>query len=117
MVCMKVWTDSSSKGESEEQILAIKLLIDIAHKTNSNLYITFIDYHKPYDKVNVWKLLRYLDLNGCGTAFLQALVASIKPSLGTIWRESFRASAGVHQGATTSILKLPTVYFRQWNYY
>ncbi len=93
----------AQKGRGcEEQILTIRLLIDIARKSKCTLYIAFIDYQKAYDKVNIWKLFRHLDLKGFGTAFLQALVASMKKTSGTIGSESFSASAGVCQGASTS---------------
>ncbi len=93
----------AQKGRGcEEQILTIRLLIDIAHKSKCTHYIAFIDYQKVYDKVNRWKLFRHLDLKGCGTAFPQALTASMKNSSGTIGSESFSASAGVCQSASTS---------------
>ncbi len=41
-------------------------------------------------------------MKDCGTAFLQALAASMKNILETIGSESFLARAGVHQGASTS---------------
>ncbi len=86
----------------EEQIQTIRLLIDIACKSKCTLYIAFIDYPKAYDKVNRWTLFRHLDLNGCGTVFLQALATSMKNVSGTIGSESFSASTRVHQGASTS---------------
>ncbi len=93
----------AQKGRGcEEQILTIRLLIDIARKSKRTLYIALIDYQKAYDKVNRWKLFRHLDLKGCGTAFLQAVAASMKNSLGTIGREAFSANAGVRQGASIS---------------
>ena len=61
----------------EEQILCVRLLIDIARKTGDTLYIVFIDYRKAYDRVNRLKLVEYLDSKGCGNVFLKALQNSI----------------------------------------
>ena len=93
----------SQKGRGcEEQILSVRLLIDIARKCKHTLYISFIDYQKAYDKVNREKLLKLLDQKGCGSTFLQALAASMSQSSGIIGSEMFRTTAGVRQGASTS---------------
>ena len=55
-----------------EQILCIRVLIGIARKSKMTLYLTFIDYVKAYEKVNMLKLLQMLDEKGCGTQFLNA---------------------------------------------
>jgi hypothetical protein len=85
----------------EEQILTVRLIIDIARKTKRKLYIAFIDYQKAYDKVNRWKLVQYLDSQGCGNRFLHALKHSMT-STGQIGTENFPTSAGVKQGSSTS---------------
>ena len=93
----------AQKGRGcEEQILTLRLLIDIARKSNRTLYVTFIDYVKAYDKVNRYKLLEILDSRGCGTKFLNALSNSMCNSYGVIGGETFRATAGVRQGASLS---------------
>ena len=93
----------SQKGRGcEEQILAIKLLIDIARKTKQTLYVTFVDYEKAYDRVDRYKLAQYLDEKGCGTRFLQAIQASLQQSSGKIGSELFTTTAGVRQGGSTS---------------
>ena len=86
----------------EEQILTLRLLIDIARKSKRTLYITFIDYVKAYDKVNRYKLLQILDSKGCGSKFLKALASSLHNSSGVIGSETFQATAGVRQGASMS---------------
>ena len=48
------------KRGCEEQILTIRLLMDIARKTKKVLYLAFIDYRQAYDRVNRHKLLQYL---------------------------------------------------------
>ena len=86
----------------EEQILTIRLLIEIARKCNKTLYIAFVDYKKAYDKVMRSKLVSMLHAKGCGTLFLKALVASFNQSSGVIGNDSFKTSAGVRQGASSS---------------
>ncbi len=86
----------------EEQILTVRLLMDIARKCKPTLYVTFIDYQKAYDKVDRYKLMSLLDSKGCGTRFLKALGASMTNSAGVIGNETFSTSAGVRQGASTS---------------
>ena len=92
----------------EEQILTLRLLIDIARKTKKTLYVTFIDYQKAYDRVHRTKLLEYLDSKGCGTTFLNAIKHSMK-STGIIGQDTFSTSLGVKQGGSTSC-KLFTAY-------
>ena len=86
----------------EEQILIVRLLIDIARKTKRCLYIAFIDYQKAYDKLNRRKLLEMLDKKGCGSRFLQAIQQSMQRSTGVIGSETFEATSGVKQGASSS---------------
>ena len=85
----------------EEQILTLRLLIDIAQKTRKPLYICFIDYQKAYDKVNRLKLLQYLESHGCGSKFLHAMKQSME-STGIINNEKFQTSTGVKQGGSSS---------------
>ena len=93
----------AQKGRNcEEQILVIRLLIEIARKCRKTLFITFIDYQKAYDKVCRWKLLQHLDRKGCGNVFLKALASCLSNTLGLIGRETFCATSGVRQGASTS---------------
>ena len=93
----------SQKGRGcEEQILTVRLLIDIARKTKQPLYIAFVDYKKAYDNVNRYKLLKLLDKHGCGSKFLRAIGDSLWNSSGKIGSELFKTSAGVRQGGCTS---------------
>lgn len=85
----------------EEQILTVRLVIDIARKRKRVLYIAFIDYQKAYDKVNRFKLLQYLDQKGCGNQFLNAIKNSMT-SIGLIGKEQFSTAAGVKQGGSSS---------------
>ena len=85
-----------------EQIMTVRLLIDIARKKGRTLYITFIDYQKAYDRVNRLKLLQFLDRKGCGSVFLEALRKTYAMTTGTIGDCTFNAKAGVRQGSSTS---------------
>ena len=87
----------------EEQILTLRLLIDIARKTKRQLYITYIDYQKAYDRVDRRKLLQYLEGKGCGATFLKALKNSMTAS-GQIGSSTFNTSAGVKQGGPASCM-------------
>ena len=99
---------AQAKRGCEEQILTIRLLIDIARKLRKTLYITFVDYQKAYDRVNRHKLLQHLDNLGCGTRFLKALEQSMTTT-GVIGSGSFATSSGVKQGSSSSC-KLFTAY-------
>ena len=85
-----------------EQILVIRLLIDIARKCGFTLYIGIVDYQKAYDKVKRWVLLDRLYKKGCGTIFLMAISAALVGSMGLIGSQYFDTSAGVRQGASSS---------------
>ena len=85
-----------------EQILTIRLLIDIARKRGLTLYVAFIDYVKAYDKVNRNLLLDMLAAKGCGDRFLSAIGQSLKRSVNVIGSASFFSSSGVRQGGSTS---------------
>jgi hypothetical protein len=65
----------------EEQLLTLRLYIDLARKKRYVLYVIFIDYIKAYDKVNRQKLLQMLADLGCGDTFLKAIGNSIKLSI------------------------------------
>ena len=93
----------AQKGKGcEQQILIIRLLIDIARKCARKLYLVFVDYQKAYDKVPRLKLLQQLDLKGCGTKFLKAIASCMASTRGAIGDELFWATMGVRQGAPTS---------------
>ena len=93
----------AQKGRGcEEQILCLRLLIDIARRKKLSLYVTFVDFQKAYDKVDRGKLLNYLDGLGCGTRFLEAIKASLAEASGLVGQETFQTTNGVRQGASTS---------------
>lgn len=103
---------SQSSRSCEEQILTLRLYIDIARKKKYVLYILFVDYTKAYDKVNRSKLLHMLADHGCGNTFLNAIGSSIKNTYNIIGSEKFRSTCGVKQGSATSC-SLFTFYLDQ----
>ena len=97
-----VQAGAQKKRGCSEQILILRLLIDIARKKKQTLYVLFIDYSKAYDKVDRNKLLEYLDNRGCGSQFLTAIKSSYKRTTAEIGNSTFTATAGVRQGACSS---------------
>ena len=95
---------SQSGRGCEEQILTLRLIIDVARTAGYVLYIAFVDYVKAYDKVDRLKLLQHLDDRGCGSWFLSALQAATRLSTGVIGSSTFTATSGVKQGGCTSCL-------------
>ncbi len=85
-----------------EQLLTLRLLIDVARKRKLTLYISFIDYVKAYDRVNRSKLLQMLADKGCGNKFLQAIGKSMEHTHSVIGSEQFESTMGVRQGGSTS---------------
>ena len=53
------------------QIFTIRLLIEIAKKTDTTLYIGMFDLEKAFDKVSRFKLLMTLVKMGVGNVMLQ----------------------------------------------
>ncbi len=99
--------DTEQTGAQEgrgcpEQLLLLRLIIDIARKTWNTLYILFVDFEKGYDKVSRQKLLTLLSEQGCGAQFLSAIANILKDTDNIIGSKSFKATAGVCEGGATS---------------
>jgi hypothetical protein len=73
----------------EEQLIALRLYMDVARKTKQTLYILFVDYIKAYDRVNRVLLLEKLSKSGCGDKFLRALGLGLQNNFGVIGQEKF----------------------------
>ena len=86
----------------QEQLLTLRLLIDVARKSKQRLYVVFVDYKTAYDKVNRQLLVDKLAAAGCGLRFLRAIANTLNRTTGIVGEESFLASAGVRQGGLTS---------------
>ena len=64
-----------------EQIMTLRLLIDLAKHKKERLYVLFIDFSKAYDKVPRNKLVEYMKSIGCGREMLQVLKKCIRAAL------------------------------------
>lgn len=87
-----------------EQILSLRLLIDLAKSKKEKLYVLFVDYSKAYDKVPRLKLLEYLKSLGCGKRMLLAIQGMYKCTRNILKSALIESSIGVRQGAPTSCL-------------
>ena len=98
------------KGKSTlHQIFTIRLLIEIAKKTNTTLYVGMFDLEKAFDKVSRYKLLQKLVLMGIGSCMLQALkrvymFTCCILNYGNEFSQRFRTFTGIRQGAASSAL-------------
>ena len=85
-----------------EQILTLRLFIDVARKTNQKLYVAFLDYEKAYDKVDRSILLQKLASCGCGQNFLTAVYQTLCCTKSVMGSAIIDAKMGVRQGGSTS---------------
>ena len=85
-----------------EQILTLRLYIDVARKTKQCLYVTFLDYEKAYDKVDRSLLLQKLANTGCSQKFLNAIYCTLDNTYSYMGNEVVEAKRGVRQGGSTS---------------
>ena len=90
-------------------IFTIRLLTEIAKRTNTTLYIGFFDLEKAFDKVSRYKLLKKLVGMGIGYCMLEALkklylCTYCILSFGKEVSNKFRTFSGIRQGASSSTL-------------
>ena len=96
---------SAQKGRGcIEQIMSLRLLVDLAKSKKEKLYILFIDFSKAYDKVPRHKLIEHLKSLGCGRVMLHALKNMYKNTYSVLNSITISTSSGVRQGAPTSCL-------------
>ena len=91
------------------QIFTLRILIEIAKRTNTTLYIGFFDLEKAFDKVSRLLLLKRLRERGIGNCMLQALKRIYLHTTCIIGKaanasEEFRTYSGIRQGAPSSVL-------------
>ena len=91
------------------QIFTIRLLIEIAKRNDTTLYIGMFDLEKAFDKVSRHKLLKKLVAKGIGNCMLQALkriysFTCCVLSYGGEFSKKFRTFTGIRQGAASSAL-------------
>ena len=91
-----------------EQIMTLRLLIDLAKGKKKKLYILFIDFSKAYDRVPRHKLVEYMKSLGCGRMMLSALMNMYKNTWNVLNSTIIDTSSGVRQGAPTSCLLFTT---------
>ena len=91
-----------------EQIITLRLLIDLAKYKKRKLYILFIDFSKAYDRVPRHKLIEYMKSLGCGKIMLSALLNMYKNTYNILNSTKISTSSGVRQGAPTSCLLFTT---------
>ena len=87
-----------------EQIMSLRLLVDLAKFKKFKLYVLFIDFSKAYDKVPRNKLIEYLKSCGCGRIMLYAIRNMYKTTYNVLNSITISTSSGVRQGAPTSCL-------------
>ena len=98
------------KGKSTvHQLFTIRLLVEIAKRTNTTIYIGFFDLEKAFDKVSRVLLLKKLIQLGIGNCMLQALKRIYLYTTCIIGNASdasdeFRTYSGIRQGAPSSVL-------------
>ena len=92
-----------------EQIMTLRLLIDLAKSKKKKLYVLFIDFAKAYDKVPRNKLIKLLKSLGCGKIMLYALKNMYKNTYNVLNSIIISSSIGVRQGSPTSCM-LFTMY-------
>ena len=85
-----------------EQLVTLRLLIDVARHTKQQLFVLFIDFEKAYDKVPRQKLLDMLKSMGCGHRMIRAVGATLLHTLSRLNSTMFRSSTGVRQGGSSS---------------
>ncbi len=78
-----------------EQIMSLRLLIDLAKFKKRKLYILFIDFSKAYDKVPRNKLIAYLKSIGCGKVMLYAIKNMYKSTYNILNSITISTSSGV----------------------
>ena len=91
---------SQSGRGFEEQILTLRLIIDVARKAGYVLYIALRELRESL--VDRLKLLQHLYARGCCSRFLSALDAATSLSTRVIGSSSFTPTSGVKQGGCTS---------------
>ena len=91
------------------QIFTLRIIIELANRTNTTLYIGFFDLEKAFDKVSRLLMLKRLRERGIGNCMLQALKRIYLHTTCIIGKaanasDEFRTYSGIRQGAPSSVL-------------
>ena len=87
-----------------EQIMSLRLLIDLAIFKKKKLYVMFVDFSKAYDRVPRGKMIMYLKELGCGKRMLHAIKEMYRNTKNVLRSAVIDTTLGVRQGAPTSCL-------------
>uniref|UniRef100_A0A0P4VXZ4 Reverse transcriptase domain-containing protein n=1 Tax=Scylla olivacea TaxID=85551 RepID=A0A0P4VXZ4_SCYOL len=82
-----------------ENIVALRLLCDMARRRKLTLFVTFIDFSQAYDRVPRHKLFYVLRRLGCGSAMLCALIAMYTVTESLVGTVVVLITLGVRQGS------------------
>ena len=91
------------------QLFTLRLIIEIAKRSNKCVYIGLFDLEKAFDKVSRYQMLKKLVKKGISNSMLQALkrvylLTKCVLSFGGEISEAFRTWSGIRQGAASSVL-------------
>ena len=109
-ISISILQSAYQKGKSTlHQLFTIRLLIELAKKTDTTLYIGLFYLSKAFDKVSRYLLLKKLIALGIGNCMLQAIkrlysVTYCILSHGRDFSDKFQIFSGVRQGAASSAL-------------
>ena len=98
------------KGKSTiHQLFTLRLLIEIAKKTDTVLYIGMFDLAKAFDKVSRYKLIKKLIAMGISKCMLQVIKRLYMCTIcvlnyGKDFSKEFQTYSGIRQGAASSVL-------------
>ena len=91
------------------QLFTLRLIIELAKRSDKCVYIGLFDLEKAFDKVSRYKMLKKLVKKGISNIMLQALkrlylLTMCVLSYGGEISEAFRTWSGIRQGAASSVL-------------
>ena len=107
-ICISNEQSAFQKGKSTlHQLFFMRLIIELAKKTDTTIYIGLFDLEKAFDKVSRFLMLRNLIALGIGNCMLQALKRLYAPTFCILnhckeFYDTFRTYTGIRQGAASS---------------
>ena len=100
----KCQAGAQKKRGCVEQIVALRLLMDLAAHKKYKLYVLFVDFIKAYDRVPRNSLIQYLKSLGCGKMMLLAIDKIYSCTRSVLKSATITSAIGIRQGAPTSCL-------------
>lgn len=86
-----------------DHVVTLRLLFNYARETKQKLFVLYVDFSKAFDRIPRTKLLQSLMNSGCGKEMLSAIASMYQTSWSAIGEMRAEATAGVRQGAPSSI--------------